>query len=195
MSLPSPSSLRRFAAALTTLIAGAALAASTPGAVVPSAWQHHHEKLWFYNFGTKFTCNALEGEIRRILFYLGARADAQVHANCPRGPYLPDPEAQVEVDFYSLAPIEGSVSGAGPVVEGRWAPMSLAPRHPIFMEESDCYLVENLKPLLTRTFIMRDAVYKTDCIPHDRFLVSYDVQAVMLQPVPPSVAAPELGNH
>ncbi len=188
-------------AALCLAALGGAVSSSHAGqqfdtASVPSAWQHHHEKFFFHGYSTQFNCDALEGEVRRILLFVGARATASVHADCPRGHYVPDENAWVTVDFDTLVPAAPGAGDAGPTVPGRWVHKTLEPRHPIFMQEGDCFLIEDMKPLLTSGFTSQGEMrVQTDCMPHTQILISYDVEGEVLAPEHPEVPRPQLGNN
>jgi hypothetical protein len=174
------------------LVSLSVLAAQRPDtAVVPSTWQPQHGQFFFNGYTTRYTCDALQGEVRRILIFLGARADARVKADCPRGPYVPAHTAWVTVDFSTLAPTHGT----GPTVEGHWVRTELAPRHPIFMQEGDCFLIEDMKPLLTSSFATRGVLFHSECMPYAELLDSYGLEGEVLAPQHPQVPQPELGNN
>jgi hypothetical protein len=58
----------------------------------------------------------------------------------------------------------------------------LTPQRPYFMGSGDCELVEQLKDLISKSFAMRDVVYRTDCVPHEITLDGFDIKGEALVP-------------
>ncbi len=158
-------------------------AAAPPGDVVSGTWQHHKARFSYFGFTALYTCDGLEGHVRQILLYIGARRDAKVYASgCP-GPYdTPSHSAWVDADFYSLAP---AADADGPdAVKGRWTPLELRPRRPDFMGDGDCELIQGLKDLINQNFSLRDIEYRADCVPNERWLDTYAIKGRVLRALP-----------
>jgi hypothetical protein len=165
---------------------GPALAAGPGGEVVTGAWQHHHAKFSYYGITSLYSCDALEGKIRSLLLYLGARKDATVSANgCPRGTSVPGRNAIIEVDFYALAPTTDSQDA----VQAQWTPAVVNSARPYFMGRGDCELIDEMKDLITKNFSLRDPNYRTDCSPHQVGIDDFSIQAQVLKAVPAPRAA------
>jgi hypothetical protein len=158
-------------------------AVTAPTDFVTGAWQHHKVTFSYYGFTSLFTCDGLEDHVRQILLYLGARRDAKVHASgCP-GPYnTPSHSAWVDADFYALAPA-ADAHGAD-TVKARWTPLEVTPRRPVFMEDGDCELIQEMKDLITKNFTLRDIEYHADCVPHEQWVGSYAVKGQALRALP-----------
>lgn len=151
---------------------------------VAGVWQHHTLKMNYFGFTAHYTCYGLEDHVRDILLHLGARKDAKVSATgCVRGPDVPSPSAWVNLDFYTLAPAADNAS-ATDVVKAYWAPKEIGPRRPYFMGDGDCELVEQLKDTISKSFALKDMVYRTDCVPNQITLDGFRVKAQALVAVP-----------
>jgi hypothetical protein len=159
-------------------------AADQAGATAPterSAWKHHHLSFAYYGLTSAYTCDSLEDKVKEILLYVGARKDAQVQATgCPRGPSSPSHQAFVTADFDTLQAAPDSSDADS--VQARWADLQVAPRHPRFMDDGDCELVDGLRPVLKDGFSWRGLDYSTNCIPHQLLLGSFAVRGAVLQP-------------
>jgi|ERR1700722_1308999 len=158
---------------------------TSPTDVVSSQWQHHKVKFNYTGFTTLYTCDGLETHVRQILLHLGARKDIHVAAaGCP-GPYnTPSHTAWVDTDFYALAPAVDA--GTADSVQARWTPLSVTPVRPSFMGDGDCELVQEMKPLITENFTLRDVAYRTDCFAHEITLNGFSVTGQALKAVSPS---------
>jgi hypothetical protein len=167
--------------------AGLAAADTVPADVVSSQWQHHKVKFNYVGFTTLYTCDGLETHVRQILLHLGARKDVHVTAaGCP-GPYdSPSHTAWVGADFYALAPAD---AGQPDAVQARWTALSVTPQRPSFMGEGDCELVQEMKPLITENFTLRNVDYRTDCFPREITLNGFSVTGQALRPLPLSASA------
>jgi hypothetical protein len=161
---------------------------AVPAEVVSSQWQHHKVKFNYVGFTTLYTCDGLESHVRQILLHLGARKDITVTAaGCP-GPFdTPSHSAWVDADFYALAPAKDA-SGSDSV-QGHWTALSMTPVRPGFMGSGDCELIQEMKPLITENFTLRNVDYRTDCYPHEITLNGFSVTGQALRPVPLSANA------
>ena len=150
--------------------------------IVPGTWEHHTATISYFGITSAYSCYGLEDHVRSILLHFGARKDAKVSATgCPRGPEVPSHNAWINTDFYTLTP---AASAAGPAtVRAHWAPREISPRRPYFMGDGDCELVEQMKDLISKSFALRDVVYRTECVPHDIVLDGFDIKGEALVPV------------
>jgi len=166
-------------------IAGAADAPVPAADIVPGTWQHHEATISYFGITSLYSCDGLEEHVRSMLLHLGARKDAKVRANgCPRGQEVPSRSAWIHTDFYTLEPA-GSASSPD-TVRAYWAPRELTPERPYFMGGGDCELVEQMKDLISKSFAMRNMLYRTDCVPHEITLDAFTIKGQALIPVPPS---------
>jgi hypothetical protein len=171
------------AAAVVGGLAGMAVADTLPADVVSSQWQHHKVKFNYVGFTTAYTCDGLESHVRQILGHLGARKDITVSAaGCP-GPFdTPSHTAWVTAEFYTLAPVVGANEPDN--VHGHWTALSVTPLRPSFMGGGDCELIQEMKPLITENFTLRNVEYRTDCYPHEITLNGFSVTGQALRPLP-----------
>jgi hypothetical protein len=161
---------------------------SPPGDIAAGAWQHHKVSFNYVGFTALYACQGLEDQVRQILLYLGARKDVHVSARgCPGPLDTPSHNASVNADFYTLAPVAGA--GASDTVKARWTAFELTPRHPGFMGDGDCELMEGMKDLITKNFSLRDLEYRTDCYPNAVTPDSFAVKAQALRALPQTSTA------
>jgi hypothetical protein len=167
----------------------AAQSPDTPLAdVVTSAWQHHKVKFNYVGFTSLYTCDGLEDHVRQILLHIGARKDINVRASgCPGPNNAPSHMAWVYADFYTLAPA-ADASGSD-TVQARWTQLEVTPIRPNFMGDGDCELIEQMKPLITQNFSLRNIEYRTDCFPHQIVLDGFAVKGQALRALPMSAQA------
>jgi len=164
-----------------TLAAPAADAAPTPEA---TAWQHHGAKFNFSGFTSAYTCEGMEGKVREILAFLGARRNMQVSAQgCPRGPNSLSHMVWVTVEFDTLAPAAAGAAAAD-LVPAQWTAFRLTAQRPFFMDAGDCELIEAMKPMLTANFSLRALEYSTSCTPHEVTFADFRVKGEVLKAGP-----------
>ena len=115
-------------------------------APVTAHWQEQKLEFSYSGFTTHYSCDGIEEKVERILLHFGARAGLKVRATgCDMGTRRVGPFAWVKAEFSTLAP--GEASAGGENVEARWQVVKLSPHRPMFMDEGECELVEQLKPL------------------------------------------------
>jgi hypothetical protein len=171
------------AAAILGGLAGVAAADAVPAEVVPSQWQHHQVKFNYVGFTTLYTCDGLEDHVRQIFLHLGARKDISVRAaGCPGPGDTPSHDALVNADFYTLAPATDANNSNR--VQGHWTPLEVTPKRPNFMGDGDCELIQELKPVITQNFTLRNVEYRTDCFPHEITLNGFSVKGQALRLLP-----------
>lgn len=146
-------------------------------AEVPIVWQRHQMRFSYVGFTTLYACDALESQVRRILAYLGARADLKVTARCSQ-PLLPTRQAVIDADFYAPILADGISADVG---TGRWTPVGLEAGHPRFIGAGDCELIEDMKALVTASFSWRNVDYRTSCFPNELTLHDFGVKGEALK--------------
>ena len=92
-------------AAAAALTCGAPFSLASPATPESTAWQHHSAKFNYSGFTSAYTCEGMEGKVRQIMQFLGARKDMTINASgCPRGPNSPSHMVWVTLEFDTLAP-------------------------------------------------------------------------------------------
>jgi hypothetical protein len=175
-------------AAAASLACGASLSAASPADAAPTpqatAWQHHSAKFNFSGFTSAYTCDGMEGKVREIMQFLGARKDMTVNANgCPRGPNSPSHMVWVTLEFDTLAPAPAGAATAD-LVSAQWTEFKLTAQRPFFMDAGDCELIEAMKPMLTANFSLRALDYSTSCTPHEVTFADFRVRGEVLKADP-----------
>jgi hypothetical protein len=164
-----------------SLVAGAAPSAAAPAATEASAWQHHHATFSYFGITSIYTCDGLEGKVRQIMRFLGARADLKVAAQgCPRGPDSLSRSAWVTVDFDTLA-LAAADAPTADIVPARWTAFKIDTQRPFFMDGGDCELIEEMRPVLVSNFSWRNLDYRTSCTPHEITLLDFRVHGEVLK--------------
>lgn len=172
------------AAAIAALVCGAASAASATPASEATAWQHRSAIFNFAGFTSAYTCDGMEGKVRQIMTFLGARKDMKVSANgCPRGPDSLSHMVWVKVEFDTLVPAPAGAA-ASDMVPAQWTAFRLNGQRPFFMDAGDCELIEAMKPMLTTNFSLRALDYRTSCTPHEVSFADFRVNGQVLKADP-----------
>jgi hypothetical protein len=154
--------------------ARAAAQPTTDSDKVPITWQHHKATFNYSGITTLYTCDGLEGQVRRILRYLGARVDLKINVTgCPRGPDSPGRNAWIEAEFD--VPATATDQPSADTATGAWVDVDMTPQHPLFMDAGDCELVQDMKDVVTKNFNIRHLDYRTSCYPNE---LSFDAFAV-----------------
>jgi hypothetical protein len=171
-----------FFAALAVASLALGSGASLADVPVASSWTHHHES--FYYFGTvgytggRGVHARLEGTVKNLLMFLGARPNLKVRAyDCVHG-ILPCSLVTADFDTLSAA---ANAAGAD-TTQAVWTPFYISAQHPLFMGERDCQLMQTLQPMLTKDFSLRQLDYNLDCRPHQVLMGDYRVQGEVLKP-------------
>jgi hypothetical protein len=158
---------------------------ASSGAPVAGTWVYHEDTFFYYGLTSLYSCSSIEDKVKDILVHLGARKDAVVLANgCPRGNLTPGRSANVQAKFYTLAP--AADAGTAGAVSAQWSAMELSPRHPFFVGDGDCELIQDMKDLLSKNFSLRDVNYRTECVPNQLWLNGFAVTGEVLKAVPPA---------
>jgi len=168
-----------------TCLAQPAATPAAPGAANAqpegNIWQHHHVRVDFMGYTSAYTCDGVEGKVRDILRYLGARKNITVEAHgCPHGPDSLEHLLWLVVDFDTLAPAPSGTAAAD-LVPAAWKPVKIDAQHPFFMGEGDCELLDALKPLVTGNFPVRSFDYSTSCAPYQVSMIDFRVRGEVLK--------------
>ncbi|MFI4889348.1 MAG: hypothetical protein ACHQIL_02335 [Steroidobacterales bacterium] len=170
---------RRAAAAfcLLALAAAAASAAEPPSAAV---WKERKDSISYFGLTSTYSCMGIEGRIKQILAFLGARKDVSVNASACNSHDMPIGHSMIiNVHFYSLAAPEPT--SAAPHVMAGWAPLEIKPRSPTFMQDGDCELVDQMHEFIQHNFSSRNLEYRAQCTPYATTMDSYAVHGEFLQ--------------
>jgi hypothetical protein len=182
----SISGLRQTAAAAVIIAAFAAFSfpvmADAPS--TPAQWQEHKGSIDYFGLTSHYSCTGIEGQVKNLLRTLGARKDMTVDANGCSPRDLPTGHSlTVYVHMYSLAPADKSASAA-PVMAS-WAPVEITPKHPYFMGEGDCELLDHMHDFIAKNFSAQNLEYRTACVPHEYTMNSFSVHGEFLQSTAP----------
>lgn len=170
-------------AASVAASAGARVAAAgvEDAAPQPSVWQHHQSQFTYFGFTSIYTCDGLEGKVRDILRYFGARDGMKIDVeSCPRGPDSLSRSAWVTVQFDTLAAAAADAAPAD-IVQAKWTPVLLSASQPYFMGEGECELIDEMHKLLTQNFSLRNLAYSATCTPHAESLLDFRVRGEVLK--------------
>ncbi|HLQ12140.1 MAG TPA: hypothetical protein VK130_02685 [Steroidobacteraceae bacterium] len=170
---------------------GLSLAAAAQGATAgadtgTTAAEWHPQQMTFNysGFTTLYSCDGIEDKVRNILLAFGARKDLKVRATgCDEGASRPSRFAFVRAEFNTLAPATDPAATAA--VKSAWAKVQIAPHRPDFMGAGECELVEQMKDMLQKGFTLRNAEFRTACIPHQVSMADYSVTAEVLKSAAP----------
>jgi hypothetical protein len=171
-----------FAVAAAMALGSGVAFAEAPGETQSGAWQPHHVQFDYFSVTAQYTCDGLEGKVRAILLYLGARSDMSVRAQgCPRGGNSISRSAWVTADFNTLAP--AGTSGA--TTPASWTSLKLQADKPYFMGDGDCDLIDQMRKVLSDNFSWRGQVtISASCQPHTVQIDDYRVHGEVLKPTP-----------
>lgn len=162
------------------VLAAPVMAVSDPAAT-PAEWHSQKAEFTYMGFTARYTCDGLESKVRFILLTFGARKDAKVKAlGCDRAQDRPNKVAWVQAEFSTLSPA-ADASGSG-TVPGVWTPVRLSPNQPTEMGMGECELVEQMRPMLEKSFALRNTDYRTTCVPNQVSVGDYNVKAEVLLP-------------
>jgi hypothetical protein len=176
-------------AALTVASPGlpaAAESATAGAAATATAAEWHPQRLNFNysGFTTLYSCDGIEDKVREILLTFGARKDLTVRATgCNEGASRPSRFAWVRAEFNSLTP--AADPAAATAVKSAWVKVQIAPHRPNFMGAGECELVEQMREMLQKGFQLRNADFRTTCMPHQVSMADYSVTAEVLKSTAP----------
>jgi hypothetical protein len=166
---------------LRALGAGTALADS-PVEAQSAVWQPHHVAFNYFGITSRYTCDGMEGEVRAILMYLGARSDLSVRVQgCPRGGNSIGRAAWVTADFNTLVP--GSTPASVTTTPAGWTPLKLQAARPFFMGDGE--LIDQMRKVLSDNFSWRgQVIISASCPPYSVQIDDYRVQGEVLKATP-----------
>jgi hypothetical protein len=176
-------------AAAASLVCGSRVSLAAPAAdaapmAQATAWQHHSANFNFSGFTAAYTCDGMEGKVREIMKFMGARKDLKVSADgCPRGANSLSHMVWVTVEFDTLAPATAGAAAAD-LVPAQWTAFKLTAQRPFFMDAGDCELIAAMKPVLTANFSLRALDYSTSCTPHEVSFADFRVNGEVLKADP-----------
>ena len=171
-----------------TVLAGSVLAAeSVPSgsSSIPAQWRAQKLDFTYTGFTAFYTCEGLESKVRFILLTLGARNDAEVHAQaCDRASNKPNKIAWVQAKFSTLAPAD---AGTVPkdTVQAAWKTVQISPNRPVEMGMGECELMEQMRPMIEKAFTLRNTAYNVRCVPKQMSVADYSLKTDVLQLVTP----------
>ena len=171
--------------AITAAQGAAAVDAPADGpataATEPAHWQKVPVDFSYSGFTTMYSCYGIEDKVKALLIALGARADARINASgCEAGPHMHVSKfAFVRGEFHVLVP--GPGAAGEDTVQALWQPVAISPNRPFSMGEGDCELVEQMKPLVEKSFSLREASYRTSCVPNTLSMNGYSLKASVLR--------------
>ncbi len=149
----------------------------------PAQWQEHKGSIDYFGLTSRFSCTGIESQIKHVLKTLGARKDMTVDASsCNANGMSMGPSLTVLVHMYSLAPADSNT--AAPVMAS-WAPVEIKPKHPSFMDDGDCELIDHMHEFITKNFSAQNLDYRASCTPHEITLDSFAVHGEFLQTATP----------
>ena len=158
--------------------------ASASASTTAAEWHPQQLTLNYSAFTTRYSCDGIEDKVREILLSFGARKDLTVRATgCNEGSSRPSRFAWVRAEFSTLAPATDPATGGA--VKSVWTKVQLAPHRPDFMGAGECELVEQMKDMLQKGFQLRNADYRTSCVPHQVGMADYSVTAEVLKSAAP----------
>ena len=163
----------------------AAAESATAGAATTAAEWHPQQLNFNYSgFTTLYSCDGIEDKVREILLTFGARKDLTVRATgCNEGASRPSRFAWVRAEFNSLTP--AADPAAATAVKSAWVKVQIAPNRPNFMGAGECELVEQMREMLQKGFQLRNADFRTACMPHQVSMADYSVTAEVLKSTAP----------
>jgi hypothetical protein len=161
--------------------ADAAAPGTAEAAAEPAHWQKVPVDFSYSGFTTMYSCYGIEDKVKALLIALGARADARINASgCETGPHMHVSKfAFVRGEFHVLVP--GPGAAGEDTVQALWQVVAISPNRPFSMGEGDCELVEQMKPMVEKAFTLREASYRTSCVPNTLSMNGYSLKANVLR--------------
>ncbi len=142
--------------------AGSAPAAADSGDVA-AVWVPKAVNFMYVGFTTKYSCEGLQAEMRRILLQLGARDDLKVIPYGCMRVNGPETTPGVRIVMHVLQPASAT---AGQTVAAHWKAVDvLAERDPVHAA-LDCELISQLKGDVLPLFAPRHVDYSAACAAH-----------------------------
>lgn len=181
-----------------TLITGSAPAAESDvaaSAPVTAKWVSRKLQYTYQGFTAHYSCDGLQGSVKRILLQLGARPDLVVKSSGCIRLEGPEPSPGVNVTFSVLEPADnaGKDAANSPDVAARWESVNIRASTPTRDNAGGCELIQDVKKRFLPLFATRNVKYSSDCFPHTQSLNGADLSLEVLRPVKPP--APQSAQH
>jgi hypothetical protein len=77
--------------------------------------------------------------------------------------------------------VPGPGAAGEDTVQALWQVVAISPNRPFSMGEGDCELVEQMKPMVEKAFALREADYRTSCVPNTLSMNAYSLKASVLK--------------
>lgn len=170
------------------VLAGPLLAAAnvpSDNAAMPAQWRTQKLEFNYMALTAFYTCDGIESKVRLILLTLGARNDAKVQSvACDRASNQPEKIAWVKAEFSTLVP---AADGTAPkdTVQAAWSTVQLAPNRPTEMGTGECELLDQMRPMIEKSFTLRNTDYRTNCVPKQISVGDYNLKSDVLRLVTP----------
>jgi len=151
------------ALSFTLVTAGSSSVVADEPRTARGSWREHRQTVGQAGFSVTYSCEGLARKLELMLRTAGARADAKAIPLGCGDPGRPNPVAQVELRFHTLAPTASQVARpAG------WRRVVFAPSSPRELTTGDCELVERFESLVLPSFTTRSLESRVACVPHQR---------------------------
>jgi len=200
------------AVTLTLLAAflSAPLFAADDAGSVAAVWTPKEMRFVYLGFTSKYSCDGLADQMRKVLLLLGARKDLKVSPSGCSSPFgRPDPFPGVMIRMNVLEPAdqaraEKSANGTGSgdaasgsiastaSVAAHWKMIdvnSALARDPLW-QAGQCELLEQVKQSVLPKFRTRSVVYQSTCVPNQLNVGATQLRAEVLMPDNPDAGTP-----
>jgi hypothetical protein len=179
-SIPGYRQSAALAAIIAVLAAFSSPVWAAEAAATPAQWQEHKGSIDYFGLTSHYSCTGIESQVKQVLKTLGARNDMTVDASGCNPLDRPSSHSlSVNVHMYSLAPADKSAA-ASPVMAS-WAPVEIKPRHPSFVDDGDCELIDQMKGFIAKNFSAQNLDYRAGCSPHAVTMDSFNVHGEFLK--------------
>jgi hypothetical protein len=164
------------------LIAGLALAGSAAAAPLPASppatWKDQDLVFEYMGFTTRYSCEGLRTELRRMLLALGARADLKLdYYGCIYGGDRPEPFPSLRIRMATLQAAAADSAGA---LKAAWQNVDVA--REANLAGGDCELAEEVIQKILPLFSSRKLGTPTSCVPNQLPVGSLDFRLEVLLP-------------
>jgi hypothetical protein len=179
-SIPGYPQTAALAAIIAVLAAYSSPVKAADAAATPAQWQEHKGSIDYFGLTSHYSCTGIESQVKQVLKTLGARKDMVVDASgCTSLDRPSSHSLTVSVHMYSLAPADKSDT-ASPVMAS-WAPVEIKPKHPYFVDDGDCELIDQMKGFIAKNFSAQNLDYRAACTPHEVTMDSFNVHGEFLK--------------
>jgi hypothetical protein len=161
-------------------------AAVADGAAQAAVWAPKEVVFQYVGFTTKYSCDALQAKMKRLLLKLGARDDLRVTSyGCTRlsGP---DPLAGVRIKMNVLQP---AAAASAQAVSANWKSVDLLANRDPFDAAADCELIDQIEQKVLPLFTTRNVDYAATCARRQIVIGSTHLKADVLTTAPGAALA------